>query len=166
MQPVVLTLHQGYIKHCAAPSKFCLGSERWERVALSSMATPFRHESHEPLAFPAGKTGGRPWRSKCRVNRSEPYMCAMLPIVITCPCSTCLPLMPRFARFLETGMHPEVERAWREEQLALHPLPAIDVHRAFVFLDISIANKPQGELPGLAGQERRDRCYFWSLHTH
>lgn len=43
-------------------------------------------------------------------------------------------------------MHPELERAQREAAAALHPLPAIDVHRAFVFMDISIANKPQGAL--------------------
>jgi cyclophilin family peptidyl-prolyl cis-trans isomerase len=50
--------------------------------------------------------------------------------------------------FLETGVHPEVERVQREqrEELKIYSLPDADINRAYVFLDITISGKPAGRL--------------------
>ncbi|GLC77152.1 hypothetical protein PLESTF_001891900 [Pleodorina starrii] len=49
-------------------------------------------------------------------------------------------------KFLETGVHPEIERARQERANQLPALPDLDVHRPFVFLDITLAGKPLGRL--------------------
>lgn len=48
-------------------------------------------------------------------------------------------------RFLETGVHPELEAARREAGDVLHPLPDVDTNRPFVFIDLQQAGKPLGE---------------------
>ncbi|KAG2435967.1 hypothetical protein HYH02_011681 [Chlamydomonas schloesseri] len=49
-------------------------------------------------------------------------------------------------KFLETGMHPELERMRQEHTLQIPALPDLDINRPFVFMDISVANKPLGRL--------------------
>ncbi|KAI8469138.1 MAG: hypothetical protein J3K34DRAFT_522411 [Monoraphidium minutum] len=51
-------------------------------------------------------------------------------------------------KFLETGVHPEIERAQREADgdTGYVTLPDHDQHRPFVFWDIAIDNKPAGRL--------------------
>ncbi|GFR49701.1 hypothetical protein Agub_g11852 [Astrephomene gubernaculifera] len=49
-------------------------------------------------------------------------------------------------KFLETGVHPEIERMRQEHANQLPALPDLDVHRPFVFLDIAVAGKPLGRL--------------------
>lgn len=48
--------------------------------------------------------------------------------------------------YLETGVHPEVERAQREaaQDSGFVSLPDHDQHRPFVFWDITVDNKPTG----------------------
>ncbi|GIL54656.1 hypothetical protein Vafri_10384 [Volvox africanus] len=49
-------------------------------------------------------------------------------------------------KFLETGVHPEIERMRQERANQLPVLPDLDVHRPYVFLDITLAGKPLGRL--------------------
>ncbi|GIM09054.1 hypothetical protein Vretimale_12937 [Volvox reticuliferus] len=49
-------------------------------------------------------------------------------------------------KFLESGVHPEIERMRQERVNQLPALPDLDVHRPFVFLDITVAGKPLGRL--------------------
>jgi hypothetical protein len=57
-------------------------------------------------------------------------------------------------KFVTTGMHPELEKAHLERMRdhSNKPLPELDQNRPFVFMDISIANKPAGGLMGCAVQ--------------
>jgi hypothetical protein len=56
-------------------------------------------------------------------------------------------LKKNMEKFLATGVHPELERAKQESSSLVVPLPDLDVTRPFVFLDISIDNKPAGIAP-------------------
>jgi hypothetical protein len=49
-------------------------------------------------------------------------------------------------KFLETGVHPEIERQQREAagDTGYVSLPDHDQHRPFVFWDLTIDNKPAG----------------------
>ncbi|EFJ40679.1 hypothetical protein VOLCADRAFT_108027 [Volvox carteri f. nagariensis] len=49
-------------------------------------------------------------------------------------------------KFLETGVHPEIERMRQERANQLPALPDLDLHRPFVFLDIAVGGKQQGRL--------------------
>ncbi len=55
-------------------------------------------------------------------------------------------LKKNMAKFLETGVHPDLERARRDASTSagMVPLPDLDINRPFVFMDISIDNKPAG----------------------
>lgn len=50
-------------------------------------------------------------------------------------------------KYLETGRHPDIEKARQENasSSAIVPLPDVDPHRPYVFMDISIDNKPAGK---------------------
>lgn len=53
-------------------------------------------------------------------------------------------------QFLETGKHPHLEQVQQEAASGrdgtLHPLPEMDPSRPFVFMDITVDNKPAGWL--------------------
>lgn len=56
----------------------------------------------------------------------------------------CLINTPVLIHALLAQVHPELERARQERDNTEQPLPAHDPTRPFVFLDLSIANKPAG----------------------
>lgn len=49
-------------------------------------------------------------------------------------------------KFLQTGKHPDVERAKMANTDRIHPLPIHDANRDFVFLELQIAGRPLGKL--------------------
>ena len=50
-------------------------------------------------------------------------------------------------RFLETGVHPQIEHATQELGASVLPaLPPIDINRPHVFLDVSHGGKELGRL--------------------
>ncbi len=60
------------------------------------------------------------------------------------PNDTVKQLKKNLEKFAETGVHPEIERLRQERNNAIPALPDLDINRPFVFLDISIGNKPLG----------------------
>lgn len=49
-------------------------------------------------------------------------------------------------KFQETGQHPELERMQHSIDKQIPALPLLDVHRQYIFMDISLVNKPLGRL--------------------
>lgn len=47
-------------------------------------------------------------------------------------------------KFLETGVHPEVERARAAQQDIVAPLPERSLQRQHVFLDLSVSGQVKG----------------------
>jgi hypothetical protein len=52
-------------------------------------------------------------------------------------------------KYLETGVHPEIDRLERLQtgDVKVFPFPDPDPHRPYLFLDISIGSKPAGNTP-------------------
>lgn len=71
------------------------------------------------------------------------------------PNDTVKQLKKNLEKFAETGVHPEIERLRQERNNAIPALPDLDINRPFVFLDISVGNKPLGGFgrSGVAGRE-------------